>query len=126
MRFTKSVIQIDGTFLYGKYKHTLLIATTIDGDNAVIPLAYGLVESENSDSWGWFMVLVRRHVVSHDGMCVISDRHGGIMATMGDPYLGWDVGHSFHRFCLRHVASNFNSVFKNLGLKNLVIKAGIT
>ncbi|KAG6525701.1 hypothetical protein ZIOFF_015667 [Zingiber officinale] len=50
IEFTKLVIQIDGTFLYGKYKHSLLIATTIDGDNSMIPLAYALVESENVDS----------------------------------------------------------------------------
>ncbi|XP_042425719.1 uncharacterized protein LOC122013512 [Zingiber officinale] len=59
IEFTKSMIQIDGTFLYGKYKHSLLIATTIDGDNSVIPLVYALVESENVDSWGWFMALLR-------------------------------------------------------------------
>ncbi|XP_042432914.1 uncharacterized protein LOC122019523 [Zingiber officinale] len=50
IEFTKPVIQIDGTFFYGKYKHSLLIATTINGDNSVILLAYALVESKNVDS----------------------------------------------------------------------------
>ena len=52
LKFSKPVLQIDGTFLYGKYKHTLLVATTIDGDNSVLPVAYAIVESENKDSWG--------------------------------------------------------------------------
>ena len=124
IEFAKPVIQIDGTFLYGKYKHSLLIATAIDGDNKVIPIAYTLVESENVDSWGWFMALLRTHVVKRDGLCVISDRHVGIMQTMNDPYLGWDESHANHRFCLRHVASNFNTHFKNAGLKHLLVKAG--
>ncbi|XP_042466247.1 uncharacterized protein LOC122048789 [Zingiber officinale] len=126
IEFTKPVIQIDGTFLYGKYKHSLLIATTIDGDNSMIPLAYALVESENVDSWGWFMALLRTHVVRCDGICVISDRHIGIMQTMNNQYLGWDETHAKYRYCLRHVASNFNTRFKNVGLKNLLIKAGRT
>ena len=124
LQFAKPILQIDGTFLYGKYKHTLLIATAVDGNNAVLPVAYALVERENKDSWGWFMALIRFHVVEVDGFCVISDRHGGILSTMANPYLGWDQTKAYHRFCLRHVASNFNTAIKNIGHKNLFIKAG--
>ena len=46
------------------------------------------------------------------------------MQTMNNQYLGWDETHAKHRYCLRHVASNFNTRFKNVGLKNLLINAG--
>ena len=32
----------------------------------------------------------------------------------------------FHRYCLRHVASNFNAHFQNLTLKSVVLKVGYT
>ena len=32
----------------------------------------------------------------------------------------------FHRYCLRHVASNFNTHFQNSTLKSAMLKAGYT
>jgi hypothetical protein len=43
------VISVDGTLLTGKYKGVLLIATGIDGEDRLVPLAFALVESENID-----------------------------------------------------------------------------
>ena len=71
---------IDGTFLLGKYMGTLLIAIGCDANNALVPLAFALVEKENKDSWGWFLWLVRTHVVGPGRtVCVILDRHQGIL-----------------------------------------------
>jgi hypothetical protein len=41
------VLSIDGTFLFSKYKGTLLVAISCDADNALVPLAFALVEREN-------------------------------------------------------------------------------
>ena len=50
----KPIIQIDGTFLYGKYTRKLLIATLIDANRHLFPLAFSLVEEETTYSWSWF------------------------------------------------------------------------
>ena len=50
----RPVLSIDGTHLYGKYKGILLVATAVDADDCLYPLAYGVVESESYDSWAWF------------------------------------------------------------------------
>jgi hypothetical protein len=42
-------------FLIGKYKGTLLVAISCDADNALVSLAFALVERENSDSCSWFL-----------------------------------------------------------------------
>ncbi|XP_038876933.1 uncharacterized protein LOC120069292 [Benincasa hispida] len=55
-------------------------------------------------------------------MCLISDRHKGIISAVRNPSNGWVGVH--HRFCLRHVASNFNDKFKNSLLKSSVYSAG--
>jgi hypothetical protein len=41
---------IDGTFLIGKYRGTLLIAISCNTNNKLIPLAFALVERENNDN----------------------------------------------------------------------------
>ncbi|CAL1389977.1 unnamed protein product [Linum trigynum] len=50
--FCVPVIQVDGTFLTGKYKGTLLIASGADANRQVFPLAFAIVEGENVDSYG--------------------------------------------------------------------------
>ncbi|KAF7810497.1 uncharacterized protein G2W53_037240 [Senna tora] len=49
--YLKPIVQIDGTFLYGKYRGTLLIATSQDGDTHVVPFAFAIVEGENKEAW---------------------------------------------------------------------------
>jgi hypothetical protein len=61
---------------FGKYMGTLLVAISCDADNALVLLAFVLVERENKDSWGWFLRIVRIHVVGPSKeVGVISDRH---------------------------------------------------
>nr|ABA97178.2 transposon protein, putative, Mutator sub-class [Oryza sativa Japonica Group] len=59
----RPVLCIDGTFLTGKYRGQILTAIGVDGNNQVLPLAFAFVESENTDSWYWFLKLVKTKVV---------------------------------------------------------------
>ena len=121
----RPVLSIDGTHLYGKYKGTLLIAMGCDGNNQLFPLAFAITEGENIDSWGWFLACIRNRVTQRTGMCVISDRHPGIMTAMSDPHLRWDAPYAYHRICMCHLASNFMTRFKDKLLKNLVCRAAV-
>jgi hypothetical protein len=57
------VICIDGTFLIGKYKGTILTAVAADGNNQLLPLAIAFAEGENGDSWYWFLERLKQMVV---------------------------------------------------------------
>ena len=121
----KPIIQVDGTFLYGKYKGTLLVATSQDGNRNVVPLAFALVEGETEQSWSWFLFNLRRHVVKdRRGLCLISDRHAGILAAVSNPRIGWQPPYAYHVFCLRHMASNLNTHFKLKWLKKMFTDIG--
>ena len=88
-RHCRPVFSIDGTFLLGRYMGTLLVAISFDADNALVPLAFALVERENKDSWGWFLRLVRIHVVGLDReVGVISDRHQDILSAVQEQIPG--------------------------------------
>ena len=104
-RHCRPVLSIDGTFLLGKYKGTLLVAISCDADNTLVPLAFALVERENRDSWSWFLRLVRIHVVGPGReVGVISDRHQGILNAVQEQIPGYAPMH--HRWCTRHLAEN--------------------
>ena len=47
------------------------------------------------------------------------------MASMSDPHLGWAAPSAYHRICMRHIASNFMTRFKDKLLKNLVCRAAL-
>ncbi|CAN1334526.1 hypothetical protein LINPERPRIM_LOCUS36436 [Linum perenne] len=111
------VIQVDGTFLKGKFKGTLLVATAIDGNRQIMPLAFAIVESENTRSWPWFIQCLQMYVTQRRGLAIISDRHAGIKRTMEDygPQLEWEW-----RWCVRHFMSNYNDTFHNTEIKNRI------
>ena len=119
------VLSIDGTHLYGKYKGTLMIATGCNGNNRLFSLAYAIIEGENIDSWGWFLACIRNRVTQRTGICIITNRHPGIMVAISDPHLGWVALSTYHRICMRHFARNFMTRFKDKLLKNLVCRAAL-
>ena len=68
--------------------------------------------------YNWPMIL-------DEGICISSDQHLGIKNAIAN----WprrDDGRTrlFHRYCLRHVASNFNTHFQNSTLMSAALKAG--
>ncbi|KAL0294464.1 UNVERIFIED_CONTAM: hypothetical protein Sangu_3217300 [Sesamum angustifolium] len=112
-QFCRNVISVDGTHLYTKYKYKLLIAAAMDGNQQVLPLAFAVVDEEIYPSWKWFLQQLSRHIIrGRRGMCLISDRHGGLIKAVreGPDFVS---PHGVHRYCLRHVCSNFNSTIKN-------------
>ncbi|XP_015933940.1 uncharacterized protein LOC107460122 [Arachis duranensis] len=79
-------IRVDGTHLYGKYKGCLLVAVSQDGNNNIVPIAFAIVEGETSDAWHFFLSNLRQHVVTRDGVGLISDRHESINAAVERRY----------------------------------------
>ncbi|XP_050255097.1 uncharacterized protein LOC126700989 [Quercus robur] len=101
-RHCRPVISIDATYLYGKYKGKLLIAMATDGNNEVYPLAFAIVKSESTETWGW---------------------HRGIQSCFDDTSRGYlQPPLTHHRYCLRHLVSNVNTNFNSVALKNLLWK----
>ncbi|XP_030970186.1 uncharacterized protein LOC115990499 [Quercus lobata] len=127
-QYCRPVISIDGTHLYGKYKGVLMIAMATDANQKVLPIAFAVVDKESGASWGWFLECLRtsiERVIENKDICIISDRHKGIKCAIREWPRGQDRRERvYHRYCLRHVASNFNTHFNNPTLKALALKAG--
>ncbi|KAK1645723.1 hypothetical protein QYE76_063528 [Lolium multiflorum] len=115
----RPVIAVDGTFLTGQYKGTLLVAIANDASNRLLPLAFALVEIENNDNWQWFFHILRTRVIPPSKeVCVISDRHQGILNAVELDIPG--VAPLHHRWCMRHFCANFYRACKSKELSDLL------
>ena len=111
--------------MYGKYKGTLMNTMGCDGNNQLFPLAFAIAKSENTDSWSWFLACIRAGVTQRKGLCLISNRHPGIIAAVNDTHSGWTEPDAYHRFYMLHLASNFNTRFKDKTLKDLLCRVAM-
>ena len=72
------MISVDGPFLKEKFAGTLLLAAAMDGDNHILPLAFGLVDTESDATWHWFFENIKNAFGDRENLVVISDRKTSI------------------------------------------------
>ncbi|KAF1883823.1 hypothetical protein Lal_00038315 [Lupinus albus] len=113
--FCKPILQVDETFLTGKYIGTLLIASSQDGNRRIFSVAFAIVEGETKETREWFFYNVRTYVTPQSNICIISDRGTGLLGALRTELHQWCNAHSV--YCIRHVASNFNKEFKYVNVK---------
>ncbi|XP_057723926.1 uncharacterized protein LOC130939878 [Arachis stenosperma] len=123
-RHCKLIVQVDGTHLYGKYNGCLLVAVSQDGNNNIVPIVFAIVEGDTSYAWYFFLSNLRQHVVTHDGVGLISDRHNSIRSAIERSNGAWSPPRAFHMFCIRHIESNFLRKFKAPYLQKLIVNIG--
>jgi len=61
-KYYKPIVQVNGTFLTGKYHETLLTTISQDGNRNSFPLAFTIVEGETKEALIWFFQLLHEHV----------------------------------------------------------------
>ena len=59
--YSRKIITVNGTFLSGPNKGTLLVAVVQDGYENLVLLAFAIVESENGASWRYFINNLNLH-----------------------------------------------------------------
>ncbi|XP_028066671.1 uncharacterized protein LOC114269541 [Camellia sinensis] len=113
VRHCRPLLFIDGTFLKGKYKGTLLTATAKDGDQGFFPLAMAIVETETTDSWEWFFMHLSNILLDERPITFISDRNAGLLEAL--PKV---LPTAYHYFCLQHLKANLRDRFSGPSFSN--------
>lgn len=67
-------IGVDGCHLKTQYGVILLIAVGRDANDQYYPLAFGVVEVENKESWRWFLTLLLEDIGADKRWVFISDQ----------------------------------------------------
>jgi len=82
----RKFMAVDGTFLEVRFIQTLSFAVSIDGKGKNLPLAWEVVESENTKSWTWFLSHLKTTMPNWVGMTLIRDRDKGLLAAEQQVY----------------------------------------
>ncbi|KAL1340027.1 hypothetical protein HN51_028272 [Arachis hypogaea] len=118
----RPLLGLDRTYLKSKYLGTLLLATGFDGDGALFPLAFGVVDEENDDNWMWFLSelhnLLEINTENMPRLTILSNRQKGIVDGVEANFPT-----AFHGFCMRHLSDSFRKEFNNTLLVNLLWEA---
>ena len=68
-QYCKTVVQVDGKWLYCKYKGIFLVAVARDGNNKIHPIVFAVARSESMGTWLFFLQNLKWHV-THNMVCV--------------------------------------------------------
>nr|XP_009759923.1 PREDICTED: uncharacterized protein LOC104212387 [Nicotiana sylvestris] len=110
--YCRPVVVVYGTFLKSSYRGIMLIASTMDAAGTILPLAYGLVDSENDTSWKCFFEQFKLAYGERANMCVVLDRNESILKATSIVYPGIP-----HYSCMWHIWTNIRAKFKKGHLK---------
>jgi hypothetical protein len=101
----RPIISVDDTFLTRKYKGTLMVAIGMTVENQLLPFAFALVESENNESWSWFLGLVRKQLLGPNRqVCMILDHHRGLLNGAKEHLDGYPP--LIYKWCSRYFDAN--------------------
>ncbi|KAF5934042.1 hypothetical protein HYC85_030213, partial [Camellia sinensis] len=92
------------------YKGHLLAATSKDGNQGLIPLAFAIVDAENQDNWMWFLSQLLKAVGSGRRLTFVSDRQHGLLDALSVVF-----PNAHHAYCLNHLKRNL--IDKLVGLR---------
>ncbi|XP_013633014.1 PREDICTED: uncharacterized protein LOC106338624 [Brassica oleracea var. oleracea] len=79
----RKVLIVDATHLKNVYGGVLLVATAQDPDHHHYPIAFGVADGENNDSWMWFMEQLKSVISDVLGLVFLSDRNKSLMKAVG-------------------------------------------
>ena len=96
----------------------MLTAIGVDSNQQILPLAFAFVESENKESWLWFLRHLKIGVVQdRPNICLIHDRHAILLSAIksmqedGDELVAGPDLQS--RWCMHHMTTNFYTKFRS-------------
>ncbi|XP_074361445.1 uncharacterized protein LOC141701712 [Apium graveolens] len=109
----RPLLGLDGCHLKGPYGGQLLAAVATDANDGMYPLAWAVVETENNDSWNWFLESLKSDMwIENDGaFTFISDIQKGLINALEAVFPNAE-----HRFCVMHLYRNMWKEHKGIGL----------
>ena len=114
----RKVLVVDGTFLKSKYKGVLLVATALDGNSNLYPIAFAVVDSENDRSWDWFFRQLKVVVPDECALAFVPDRNNSLCKALENVY-----PLSQHGICIHHLLNNVVTHYRGKGVVGLIAKA---
>ncbi|KAF6174999.1 hypothetical protein GIB67_026487 [Kingdonia uniflora] len=108
-KLLRPVVVIDGIFLKGRYRGTLLTTIAIDPSNHIFPLTFSITDSKTAKSWTYFLKMFGYNFHGYDTrFVVISDRNPKIINVVPMVFL-----FAINTFCAFHISNNIKTTLKS-------------
>ncbi|XP_026377904.1 uncharacterized protein LOC113272248 [Papaver somniferum] len=106
----RGVVGFYAGHLTGKWGGVLVAATTLDGENRLVPLGIGVARSETKENWLIFLKDLAPGILAHHSgkVTFISDQQKGLLEAVAEVFPGMP-----HRYCWRHNYKNFKKTSKS-------------
>ncbi|KAL6549526.1 hypothetical protein OROHE_008643 [Orobanche hederae] len=103
----RPILFLNATSLRSKYQESLLTATAVDADDGFFPVAFSIVDTENEDSWHWFLEQLRSAVstgatASLRPLTFVSDMDKGLAR-----YVHQVFDNAHHGYSMHHLVESF-------------------
>ncbi|GJU25089.1 transposase, MuDR, MULE transposase domain protein [Tanacetum coccineum] len=82
LNYLRPLLIIDAAHLKGTYKGTNLVAVGMDGNNQIMPVAFGICKGETGPCWSWWMLILKECKCDNTNLLFISDRHAAIALAL--------------------------------------------
>nr|GEV74384.1 transposase, MuDR, MULE transposase domain protein [Tanacetum cinerariifolium] len=102
----RSVWSLDGSnaaHLNGQCKGTNLIPVGMDGNNQIVPIAFGICKGETGPCWSWWMSILKECIGDNPNLLFISDRHATIALAVHNEF-----SLAYHAVCYHHLMMNLS------------------
>ena len=78
--FTTRIVGLDACHIKASYGGAVLVMTVLDGNGQVFPSSIAIAESENQETWSWYLSLFKSsfHIGNGENVVFLSDREKGI------------------------------------------------
>ncbi|GKE02812.1 transposase, MuDR, MULE transposase domain protein [Tanacetum coccineum] len=81
-------------------KGTNLVVVVMDGNNQIVPIAFGICKGETGPCWSWWMSVLKECIGDNPNLLFISDRHPAIaMAVENEFPLAFHVPDAYEKLC---------------------------
>ncbi|GJY79500.1 mutator type transposase [Tanacetum coccineum] len=116
----RELLGLDGAFMKGQYPGQLITAVSVDANNWIYLVAYGIVESESKDSWIWFLNCLGDdlELYRNSKFTFITDKRYGLLPAIKTLFPAAE-----HRYCVRHIYQNLSLTWRGGIYKELLWKA---
>jgi len=95
-----------------------LVATAVDGNSNLYPIAFGVADSENDSSWEWFFIQLKKLIADEEDLAFVSDKHFSITKSLEKIY-----PLASHGICIHHLIGYVITYHHVRGVAGMVAKA---
>lgn len=103
----RPLLFLDSVPLLSKYQGVLLAAVSVDGDDAIFPVAFAIVDEETEENWQWFLQELKSALQNPQQVTFIADFQYGLKESLPQIF-----ENCYHSYCLRQLAEKLNKDLK--------------